>query len=83
MNTSAAAVAIPPSTIPTWPLIVAYLAARAPVPITTDSAMRWAKRKVDPLPVHRWGPRNRPRVYAIPAELDAWLKRQNHNGGES
>jgi hypothetical protein len=68
-------------TIEGWVGIADYLAAHAPVSVTVDSAMRWARRPEDPLPVRRWG-QVRPRVYAIAAELDAWLERQNGDGGE-
>jgi hypothetical protein len=64
-------------TIATWPDITAYVAARAPVPVSVDSVMRWSLRREDPLPVKRWGTRRRPRVYAIAAELDEWLERQH------
>jgi hypothetical protein len=67
-------------TVATWPDIAAYVAAHAPIPVSVDSVMRWANRKMDPLPVRRWGG-PRPRVYAIAAELDAWLERQ-HRGGQ-
>jgi hypothetical protein len=69
------------ATIATWPAIADYLAERAPVPVSVDSVMRWSRRPIDPLPVKHWG-QVRPRVYAIAAELDAWLERQNRDGGE-
>jgi hypothetical protein len=71
--------AIREPTVATWPAIADYLAARAPVPVSVDSVMRWSRRAVDPLPVRRWGPRDRPRVYCIVAELDAWLERQHRS----
>jgi hypothetical protein len=68
-------------TVATWPAIAGYLSDRAPISVSIDAAMRWARRSDDPLPVKRWGQR-RPRVYALAAELDAWLERQNHVNGE-
>ena len=58
-----------------WRGISEYVSARAPFPVSIDSVMRCARRKVDPLPVRRFGT-TRPRVYAHIADLDAWLQRQ-------
>jgi hypothetical protein len=70
-------------TVSTWPTITDYVAARAPVPVSVDSVMRWAKRKSDPLPIRRWGPRDRPRVYCLVSELDQWIARQHHGDEET
>jgi hypothetical protein len=69
-------------TIPGWSSITDYVSARAPVSVSIDSVMRWAKRRHDPLPVKRWGPRDRPRVYCLVSDLDAWLDRQHRDAGE-
>jgi hypothetical protein len=72
----------PTGRISTWPAIAQYLSERAPVSVSVDSAMRWSRRSTDPLPIRRWGSRDRPRVYALVNELDAWLVRQHHDAGE-
>jgi hypothetical protein len=73
----------PTATIETWPRITSYLEERAPVSLSVDSVMRWSRRKFDPLPIHRWGTRHRPRVYAYAEELDRWLGRQQHDDKET
>jgi hypothetical protein len=62
------------SSVEGWKKVVAYLNERVPVAISVHTAMRYSRRPVDPLPLKRWGP-GRPRVYAIAAELDAWIAR--------
>ena len=59
-----------------WRAITAYLTEHAPVPANLDTVMRGSRADDDPLPVKRWGPKRRPRVYALSAELDAWIERQ-------
>jgi hypothetical protein len=71
----------PKPTVEGWERIVAYLQVRAPVSISTDSAMRYARRLTNPLPVQRWGPRLRPRVFAYAEDLDSWLAQQLWSDG--
>lgn len=58
-----------------WRGIADYISERAPFTFSIDTIMRWSRRRVDPLPVRRWGT-VRPRVYTPVADLDAWLERQ-------